>query len=55
MACIEEIRVKIQALREILQNMISSNDNLLTPEIIKVSKRLDAVLNEYEKMLDRQR
>lgn len=55
MSNIERIRLKIQELRESMQSMILSSENLLAPEVIRASKMLDEVLNEYEDMLRRKK
>ncbi|MHB8065195.1 MAG: Spo0E family sporulation regulatory protein-aspartic acid phosphatase [Ruminiclostridium sp.] len=47
------IRHKIYELRKILQNMIECKDDLLDPDIIKVSSLLDEILNEYDEILKR--
>lgn len=53
---IRAIRLKIQELREIMQNMLAcTNDNLLDPGIIQASKDLDVVLNEYEQILKKEK
>lgn len=47
------IRNKIYELRKILQNMIECKDDLLDPDIIKVSSLLDEILNEYDETFKR--
>ena len=44
-----ELLKKIQDLREYMNKLIDEKDSLLDPEIIKVSKMIDTLLNEYEK------
>jgi ElaB/YqjD/DUF883 family membrane-anchored ribosome-binding protein len=40
---------EIQILRERLHELINKKSNLKDSEIIDVSKKMDALLNEYEK------
>jgi len=47
-----ELRNEIQKFRGYLNNLILKNDNLLDPEILTVSKILDILLNEYNKLID---
>lgn len=47
-----ELRNEIQKFRGYLNNLILKNDNLLDPEILTVSKKLDILLNEYNKLID---
>lgn len=42
---------KIQELRDKLNSLIDEKNDLLDTEIINASKKLDAMLNEYEKVI----
>ncbi|WP_368489866.1 aspartyl-phosphate phosphatase Spo0E family protein [Clostridium sp. BJN0013] len=48
---IEDILREIEALRVELVDAIRSKENLLDPDIIKESQRLDLILNEYNNMI----
>ncbi|QZY54804.1 aspartyl-phosphate phosphatase Spo0E family protein [Crassaminicella profunda] len=41
------IESKIRYLRKDMQNLIEQKDNLLDPEVIRISQELDVVLNQY--------
>ena len=47
----EKIAQDIEALRERLMSLIKLKDNLLDPDVVKASKQLDHVLNEYNKVI----
>ncbi|HYE82774.1 MAG TPA: aspartyl-phosphate phosphatase Spo0E family protein [Clostridia bacterium] len=48
---INELMNKIEELREKMNNIISTNDNLQDTEIIRISKQLDEHLVGYHRML----
>ncbi|QXM07186.1 aspartyl-phosphate phosphatase Spo0E family protein [Crassaminicella indica] len=43
----KSIEEKIIYLRKDMQNLIERKDNLLDPEIIRISQELDVLLNQY--------
>lgn len=47
----KELLEKIRDLRKYLNNLIEKKNDLLDPEIMGVSKMLDLLLNEYEKLI----
>lgn len=49
---IEDILREIEELRVELVKAIEKKKNLLDPDIIKESQKLDSILNEYNKMLN---
>jgi stage 0 sporulation regulatory protein len=49
MSELEKLNEKIKNLRECLHFLIEEKQNLLDPEIISISKKLDVLLCEYEK------
>lgn len=49
---IEDILREIEALRVELVKTIESKKNLLDPDIVRESQRLDLILNEYNKMIE---
>ncbi len=53
MSEIREILKKIHILREDLNRLIKSNQgDLADPQILEASKKLDLVLNEYNRMIE---
>ncbi|WP_333859258.1 aspartyl-phosphate phosphatase Spo0E family protein [Clostridium sp.] len=52
MGKIEDILREIEALRVELVKTIESKKNLLDPDIVRESQRLDLILNEYNKMIE---
>lgn len=52
MGKIEDILGEIEALRVELIKTIESKKNLLDPDIVRESQRLDLILNEYNKMIE---
>ena len=53
MSEIREILKKIHILREDLNRLIKSNQgDLADPQILEASKKLDSVLNEYNRMIE---
>ncbi len=51
MSELKELIDKIQDLRKYLHLLLEEKENLLDPEIVSVSKMIDTLLNEYEKIL----
>lgn len=51
MAEIEQLLKMIREIREHLHNLIENKKNILDPEILAVSRLLDVLLNEYEKLI----
>lgn len=49
---LKELKIKIQNLRMHLEELIEEKNNLLNPDILAASKMLDALLNEYDKLID---
>lgn len=47
---IEVYELKIESLRKEMYSLISDYDNLLAPEVINISQRLDDLLNTYDEM-----
>lgn len=41
------IEARIRYLRNNMHNLIEQKDNLLDPEIIRISQQLDILLNKY--------
>ncbi|MCT4621067.1 MAG: aspartyl-phosphate phosphatase Spo0E family protein [Marinisporobacter sp.] len=41
------IELKIRYLRKDMQTLIEQRNNLLDPEVIRISQELDVVLNQY--------
>lgn len=52
MSKIQDVEVEIQNLREKLTELITQKENLLDPQVIKASKMLDSILNEYSEIID---
>lgn len=48
---LKELIDKIQGLRNYMHELMVTKGDLIDPEIIAVSKEIDILLNEYEKML----
>ncbi len=48
---LQNILDKIRELKEVLQVLIEEKSDLLDPEVIAVSRMLDSILNEYERMI----
>ena len=46
-----ELSGKIQNLRKYIHKLIEKKNDLLDPEVLTASKMLDAVLNEYNKLI----
>ena len=55
MAEIEQLKQEIQKLREHLAKLLQEEHQLSDPEMVSASQRLDKVLNEYEKLLKKQK
>jgi hypothetical protein len=51
----ESLLAAIEYFRERLNDLISKSETLHDPEILKHSKKLDALLTEYEKILKRRK
>lgn len=51
MSELKELIEKIQQLRGYMHNLIITKGDLIDPEIITVSKMIDTLLNEYEKVV----
>jgi hypothetical protein len=49
MTKLQKLEASIERLRKEMHGRIRRQDNLLSPEIIDISQRLDKLLNEYEK------
>lgn len=50
---LEMINKKICDMRQALQELINEKENLLDPEVIIASQKLDEALNEYNKLLNK--
>lgn len=50
---LKKIEQKIKYLKEDIHKMIEEKNNLLDPEVIRVSQELDIVLNQYNTYLNR--
>lgn len=48
---IQKATQKVGETRQLLQDLINEKPSLLDPEVIIVSQKLDAVLNEYDNIL----
>lgn len=48
---LNKLAKELDDLRKNLQNLIDKKDNLSDPEVIVVSKMLDALLNKYNNLL----
>ncbi|ERI94509.1 Spo0E like sporulation regulatory protein [Clostridiales bacterium oral taxon 876 str. F0540] len=53
MTNIEELALKIEELRSLMQELMKEKDNLIHPEVITASQNLDDLLNEYNELLDK--
>lgn len=51
MAEIEEVVAEIEDLRKRLNELIKEKKDLLDPQVIVASQMLDAILNEYNKVV----
>ena len=51
---IEKLEIKIHKTRQSLYEMIDRKGNLLDIEVIKVSQNLDKILNEYNRLVNRE-
>lgn len=49
MTKLQKLEASIELLRKEMHGRILGQDNLLSPEIIDISQRLDELLNEYER------
>jgi type IV pilus biogenesis protein CpaD/CtpE len=49
----DEMDKKVCEMRQNLQRLISEKTNLLDPEVISASQKLDVVLNEYHMILSK--
>lgn len=47
------IEAKIRYLRKDLQRLIEQKNNLLDPEVIRLSQALDDVLNQYNLLINK--
>jgi len=50
---VDEVDKKVCEMRQNLQRLISEKTNLLDPEVVSASQKLDVVLNEYHIMLSK--
>lgn len=50
MSEIEELNVKIEELRNNMNSLIELKEDTLDTEVIRISKMLDDLLNEYEEI-----
>lgn len=50
---VDEMDKKVCEMRQNLQRLISETTNLLDPEVVSASQKLDVVLNEYHIMLSK--
>lgn len=48
---IEELIQKIDETRKRMNDLIQEKENLVDPEVITVSQKLDSVLNDYNNLL----
>lgn len=46
-----KLRIRIEELRELMHNMICEKENLGHYEVVRISQKLDKMLNEYNRML----
>lgn len=53
MAKLEELALKIEELRCLMQELMFEKDNLIHPEVVTASQNLDDLLNEYNELLRR--
>lgn len=51
MADIRQLLTMIQELRDYMHDLIDKRKDVLDPEVLAASKMLDALLNEYEKLI----
>lgn len=48
---LQELLKRIEELRDYLEELIEKKNGVWDPEVIAASKMLDAVLNEYDRVL----
>lgn len=48
----KELINKIQELRKYMNKLVTEKNSLMDPEIIETSKKIDSLLNDYEKMIN---
>lgn len=51
MAELDKLMLKIESLRENLNRIIKEEKDLKHPDVLKASKKLDKILNKYQKLL----
>ena len=51
LAEIDKLMLKIESLRENLNRIIKEGKDLKHPDVLKASKKLDKILNKYQKLL----
>ncbi|MDF2548010.1 aspartyl-phosphate phosphatase Spo0E family protein [Anaerosolibacter sp.] len=49
MTKLEELAVSIERLRKVMHRRIQRQGDLLSPQVIDISQKLDKLLNEYNK------
>lgn len=50
---IENVNKKIYEMRQALQDLINEKPNLVDPEVVAASQKLDKALNEYNNLLNK--
>lgn len=50
---LEEIKIIIDEMRQILSTIIEEKQNLLDAEVIAISQKLDGALNKYNNLLEK--
>lgn len=53
MATLEELALKIEELRCLMQELMFEKGTLIHPEVVTASQDLDDLLNEYNKLLSK--
>lgn len=52
MMSMKELQDRIEVFRELLADTIQTKSSLIDPEIVYMSKQLDRLLNEYNRMYE---
>jgi stage 0 sporulation regulatory protein len=50
---LKEITQKIEELRTLMHQLMNEKEALTDPELVVLSQRLDELLNEYDKLVDK--
>ena len=53
MTQLKEITQKIEKLRDLMHQLMNEKESLTDPKLVVISQKLDDLLNEYDKLIDR--